>query len=363
MRTVLRRIVSNPEEYYCVVNHTLENFKLEIKQHWELSDNTNVFYHSMCEEQPYRIIDNNVMLPDYVSTLKLNNNDDVDMELLNASYEIEDKDNLFARLSQAFLNISPLDILQRYPGYTWVFDKTGLWLQSKTDKQVILNLFEQWRHHSDMDNMLVYEPIGNTAIFQELLASSGADLNKPINLVGVDVNRYNYSIFRTAWYDTVIYLEYIIMYLTLLNCLGDLAAIWDNTDVTPMMLKTPIQRNKQDISVEILLNKLNRRISHATNLSEVYSIIDTFDNKDIATLYRRLIAQLTFETETQIDWNKFNRVYREYLKNYTIAILSYMRWNFIRKVINIPMEYNKPFDIKTSIGKLIVKGGEPIWES
>ena len=362
MRTILRRLECNSEEYFCVIDHTLERFELGIKRPWEMSDDdSGVHYYCMRKGQPYRIINSSVMFPDYVSTLEINN--DSAMELLDAHFIIRDEDNLFARLSQAFLNITPVDLLRRYPDYTWVFDRKSIYLKSKTGKQIILKPFEQWKNSPTSENTFNYRSSGDNKVLKELLSTINVSLDNTNWLIGTDVTRYNYSVFRTAWYDTVMYLEYSVMYLELLNCIGKLAADWDNRDIQGELLTTPIQRSKCDTTVQILLTKYNLKLLRANNLPEVYDKVAEFGNRSLAHLYKHLIEQLTFTTETQINWEKFNTLYTKYLNIYTDAVLSYMRWNFIRSIVSMPEAYQTPLEIQTSIGKLIVKGGEPVWDS
>ena len=75
-------MVDKTEEYYCVINHSLEEFTLDVLHSWEMNDEVNPI--------SYRV-NKVIQIPDYVSTLDLNSSTS---EILNTKYSIVDKDNL-----------------------------------------------------------------------------------------------------------------------------------------------------------------------------------------------------------------------------------------------------------------------------
>ncbi len=345
MKTILRRMERNAEEYFCVIDHTLEEFKLSVLRPWEMSDEGDrMSYH----------IDKGVQIPAYVSTMVINDSTE---ELLNTKYTIKDKDNLFALIAEALKVITPLELIKRYPNCTWVFDRESLYLKSKDTKYSILEPFAHWCGGDKMH----YESSDNLEVFN-LLLSQTARGNKEPYLVGVNINEYSYSVFRTAWYDTIIYLEHAIMHMMVLNQVAMTAASWEGIDVSSKLLPKFIERTKSDIAIDLLFSKLNRKVSHAKDLPQIYNIIDEFDNRVLARFYKSLVGHLTFITATQLDWAKFEKLYSEYLNHYVVAILSYMRWNFIRSYVDIPSAFNEPLEIKTPIGRLTMRGGEPVWD-
>lgn len=346
MKTILRRMVDNTEEYYCVINHSLEEFTLDVLHSWEMNDEVNPI--------SYRV-NKVIQIPDYVSTLKLNGSTS---DVLDTKYSIVDKDNLFALVYRALCVYNPLKLLKDFPGSDWVFTRRGIYLKTPERQYPLLAPFDSWRG----DTRVYLDDAGNSSILNKVLSVLETIPSKPA-LVGVDINKYMYSVFRTAWYDIIVYLECTIMHLELLNEVARIAARWEQKDITGVILPKLIERDKRDVSVELLFNKLNRRLHYAKNLPEIYSAIDTFDNTALKPFYNKLVGQLTFITEDRLDWEKYNTLYKQYLDNYLLAAISYLRWNFIRSYVDIPENFNEPLVIQTPIGKLIVRGGDPVWDT
>lgn len=349
MKTILRRIEHGTGEYYCIIEHDLEKYTLCVKNPWELSDE------ELCTSY---LINKGLHLANYVSTMQVT--EEEASGILNAHYAIEDKNNIFALLSRAFKTLTPTKLLSEYSGYKWVFNKDSLWLESKEDKKSILEPFE---YFCEAQNERYSYNSPDTEILSILLKDL-ADFTKPNWLVGVNCYDYSYPIFRTVWYDVIVFLEYSIMNLELLNTMAKLASDWEGIALdNTKLLSTPVRRNNKDIAVELTLTKLNTILSRCVSVPDVYKKISEFNNNAMSSMYRHIVKQLTFNTETTLDWEKFYKVYDKHLYNYVIGILTYMRWSFIVRCVNIPDVFQIPLEIKTPLGRLIMRGGEPVWES
>lgn len=340
MKTILGKILKGPQDFYSVIEHDLQKLELKVLRPWE------ILGHS--ESSSFRV-NRGIESPSYISTLEIS----VDDDLTDTQLRVEDIGNVFQKLYESLMIYNELDILKKYDGYCWVFDKKSIYLQSNTnnDKKSILEPFKYWLECNDY-RILYNNP--KDSILREFV------YGKDIWLINTNLDNYAYPVFRTGWYDTLIYTEYVILQLKALNLIYSL--FYRHTDENITILQTPIKRNASDIAIDSIVDKLNNRLLSATNLSDLYDILNNYDNKKLAYCYISVIKELSFISETVIDWGRFQKVYKKHLDIYTLAILMYMRWNFIRTRVEIPRDFYVPLDINTPIGTLTVKGGEPVWK-
>lgn len=343
MKTILRKINNKTYDYYAVIEHDLENFELRFLKSWEMTAHE--------DSSSYRV-NRGVQLPSYVTEVSINNED-----VMNTFLKISDLNNVFSLMYKALLEYSPTSILKDYPDYDWVFNKEALYLSNRVtgEKISILEPYEYWKGNKPENNKLYYDMHDtNNYLSRKLLHS----YRKP--LVNTDLDKYSYPVFRTIWYDTLVYTEYVLLQLEALNVIHEVFSKYSDTDI--ILLNKPVTRTSIDFIIQEKIDALKAEVIKSDSLTEMYSILNKYDNPKLSNCYISVLKELSFKTELIIDWDTFKTVYKKYLDKYLLAIMMYLRWNFIRGMIPIPENFNIPLSIITPLGRLIVKGGEPLWE-
>lgn len=352
MKTILRKIVYNLDEYFCVVDHNLEEFHVNVLSAWELSKGNDSALETYKGDP--------IEVPKYVSTINVDTT-----ELLETNYTLSDSNNLFARFDKALKKVNILNLLKQYPDGELLFNREKFAMKTPTTEYLILEPMKYWVGDGVSYKRVYYKPTEalNTdlslEVYKQLLTTVPADTDC---LFGINPNEYSYHVFKNAWYDVILYLEYIIMNLMFLNQIAETTAKWEGTSVPVDIVPSFIKRSSKDISIEILIGRVNREVSRAKNLPDLYRIINTFTNQSLSTYYRKVVKSLDFISETQIDWGSFTKVYIDYLDNYITAVMQYLRWQFLIDFNTLPEEYYEPLEISTPIGKLIMIGGVPTWK-
>lgn len=336
MRTIYKKLNNGYEVYYGVIEHDLETFKLKILSPWELAAHK--------DSSSFRV-GRGIEIPSYTGSVEVSKK----INLSDVDFVIEDKDNLFYRFYTGLSRRGLLNLLDRYKDYKWIFNKESLMLKNDDSEISLLEPISRWNGDKPYSNKISYNPPDNK-LFKRIAGS------KDYYLINTDFDLYTYSIFRPVWFETVIYTEYIIMQINALNLYGEIFGI------DKVLLDTPVVRSEADYIVDDYKEELRSLLLNTNNRKHIYSLLDNYDNVPVANTYKSVLNRLHFTDGCSIDSEYFMKVYEEHLDKYLFAIITYLKWNFIRSNLPISTDDDNCV-IKTPLGNLVIRKGEPFWKS
>lgn len=351
-RTLLRRIVSdNGEEWFCIIYHNLEQFRLEVSSSWKIKEDDNLATF---------LVQKGVQYPSYITTKHIYPYENT---LLNTSIEVYDKDNVFSLLEKAFLKKDIYDFLVENEGFHLKFNRVSnaLYFSSCGKSDERFSLLEPVLAWEGGCKDLVYNTDRtNNPLLNYFL--DGYSSNKKFILVGKQMLGIDYAVFRTVWYDVIIQNMYFSLALEAMNNIGKILAKWSGSDIS--ICDSIIEPSVIDTAIIKDFNKYSENFSDVEDVAEFYGRLNAVedDNIGFTEIYRTALKSLDFATSTEVVWNSFYDIYRKTLTEFALSFLYYMRWRVICDNTTINSAFQTPLQINLTFGTLFIKGGTPRWE-
>lgn len=351
-RTLLRRIVSdNGEEWFCIIYHNLEQFRLEVSSSWKIKEDDNLATF---------LVQKDVQYPSYITTKHMY---PYENNLLNTSIEVYDKNNVFSLLEKAFLKKDIYDFLIENEGFQLKFNRA-------TNALYFSSCGENSKRFSLLEPVLAWEG-GSKDLVYNIKRTDNPLLNYFLDdytcndkfiLVGKQMLGLDYTVFRTVWYDIIIQNMYFSLALEAMNNIGKILAKWGNNDI--FIYDSIIEPSVIDIAIIKDFNEYSENFYDVASVAEFYGRLNAIEDSNIGftEIYRTALKSLDFTTPTEVVWDSFYDVYRKTLTEFALSFLYYMRWRVICDNTNISSAFQTPLQIDLTFGTLFIKGGTPRWE-